>query len=40
VGNITSVDGLADILGCGVSSLPLKHLGLPFGASSRPYLFG
>jgi hypothetical protein len=26
------VDGLAGILGCGVSSLPLKYLGLPLGA--------
>jgi hypothetical protein len=25
------VDGLASILGCGVSSLPLKYLGLPLG---------
>lgn len=27
-----NVDGLTDILGCGVSFLPLKYLGLPVGA--------
>jgi hypothetical protein len=32
VGNVDNVDGLAGILGCGVSSLPLKYLGLPLGA--------
>jgi hypothetical protein len=32
VGNVVDVEGLADILGCGVSSLPLKYLGLPLGA--------
>jgi hypothetical protein len=32
VGNVDNVTGLADILGCGVSSLPLKYLGLPLGA--------
>jgi hypothetical protein len=32
VGNVVNVEGLADILGCGVSSLPLKYLGLPLGA--------
>jgi hypothetical protein len=26
--NVDNVDGLASILGCGVSSLPLKYLGL------------
>jgi hypothetical protein len=26
------MDGLANILGCGVSSLPIKYLGLPLGA--------
>jgi hypothetical protein len=35
VGNVDNVDGLAEILGCGVSSLPLKYLGLPFGASYK-----
>jgi hypothetical protein len=29
VGNVNNVDELAGILGCGTSSLPLKHLGLP-----------
>jgi hypothetical protein len=32
VGCMDNVDGLADILDCGVSSLPLKYLGLPLGA--------
>jgi hypothetical protein len=32
VGSVDNVDGLASILGCGVSSLPLKYLGLPLGA--------
>jgi len=30
-----NVDGLAGILGGGVSSLPLKYLGLPLGASYK-----
>jgi hypothetical protein len=29
---VDNMDELADILGCGVSSLPLKYLGLPLGA--------
>jgi hypothetical protein len=32
VGNINSVDGLAGILGCKASSLPLKYVDLPLGA--------
>jgi hypothetical protein len=32
VGHVDNVDGLAGILGCGVSSLPLKYLGLPLRA--------
>jgi hypothetical protein len=32
VGHVDNVDDLAGILGCGVSSLPLKYLGLPLGA--------
>jgi hypothetical protein len=32
VGNVNNVDELAGILGCGTSSLPLKHLGLPLRA--------
>jgi len=32
VGNVNNVDGLASILGCGVSSLPLKYLSLSLGA--------
>lgn len=30
-----NVDGLVSILDCGVSSLPLKYLGLPLGASFK-----
>jgi hypothetical protein len=32
VGNVDNINDLAGILGCGVSSLPLKYLGLPLGA--------
>jgi hypothetical protein len=32
VGNFHNVDRLVSILGCGVSYLPLKYLGLPLGA--------
>jgi len=32
VGLVDNMDNLAGILGCGVSSLPLKYLGLPLGA--------
>jgi hypothetical protein len=32
VGIVDNMDDLAGILGCGVSSLPLKYLGLPLGA--------
>jgi hypothetical protein len=43
VGNVHNVDGLACVLGCGVSSLPLKYLGLPLGAfcvlGLRPSVF-
>jgi hypothetical protein len=35
VGNVDNVDGLASILGCGVSSLPMKYLGLPLGTSFK-----
>lgn len=35
VGNVDNVDGLIGILGCEVSSLPLKYLGLLLGASSK-----
>lgn len=34
MGNV-DVTGLAWILGCGVSSLPLQYLGLPLGASYK-----
>jgi hypothetical protein len=32
VGHVDNMDDLAGILGCGVSSLPLKYFGLPLGA--------
>jgi hypothetical protein len=35
VGNVSNVEGLASILGCRVSSLPMKYLGLPLGASFK-----
>jgi hypothetical protein len=35
VGLINNIEGLARILGCRVSSLPMKYLGLPFGASFK-----
>jgi hypothetical protein len=38
VGNVHNVDGLASILGCGVSYFPLKYLGLPLGAPFKAKL--
>jgi hypothetical protein len=38
--NVDNLDGLADILGCRVSSLPLKYLVFRWGLSMRPTLFG
>ncbi|XP_035544681.1 uncharacterized protein LOC118348042 [Juglans regia] len=35
VGEVRNIRGLANILGCGVVSLPLKYLGLPLGASFK-----
>ena len=35
MGNIDNVNGLACTLDRGVSSLPLKYLGLPLGASYK-----
>jgi hypothetical protein len=32
VGNVPNMSGMANILGCRVSSLPLKYLGLLLGA--------
>jgi hypothetical protein len=40
VGNVDNVDGLTGILGCGVSSLHLKYLGLLLGPLIRPRIFG
>jgi hypothetical protein len=38
VGNVDQVGRLADILGCGIASLPVKYLGLPLGASYKSTL--
>jgi hypothetical protein len=35
VGNVDQVERLADIIGCGIASLPAKYLGLPLGASYK-----
>jgi len=35
VGNVDNMGELTGILGCGPSSLPLKYLGLPLGASYK-----
>jgi hypothetical protein len=35
VGTIDQVGSLAEILGCGVATLQVKYLGLPFGASYK-----
>jgi hypothetical protein len=35
VGNVGDVEGLANIPGCRVTSLPMKYLGLPLGAPYR-----
>jgi hypothetical protein len=32
VGDMVDMGALADVLGCGTDSLPLKYLGLPLGA--------
>jgi len=35
MGNVDNMGELAGILGCGTSSLPLKYLGIPLGASYK-----
>jgi hypothetical protein len=35
VGYVDQVERLANIIGCGIASLPAKHLGLPLGASYK-----
>lgn len=35
VGNVINVEGLGSILGYRVSSLPIKYLGIPLGASFK-----
>jgi hypothetical protein len=35
VGEVEDVEELTNILGCRVSSLPMKYLGLPLGASYK-----
>jgi hypothetical protein len=37
---LDNVDGLAGILGCLVSFLPLKYFGLPLGPSMKQIIFG
>jgi hypothetical protein len=37
---VEDVEGLACILGCRISSLPMKYLGLLFGLLSRKNQFG
>jgi hypothetical protein len=39
VGNVINVDGLTGILGCEMSSLPLKYFGLPLGVYFKANLF-
>lgn len=39
VGNVSSVDSLASILGCKVSSLPMKYIGLCHGRLIQGSLF-
>lgn len=38
MGNVSNMDGLANILGCEVSYLPLKYLVLPPGAPFKAKL--
>jgi hypothetical protein len=35
IGSLGDVDQLAELLGCGIGTLPLKYLGLPLGASFK-----
>ena len=35
VGDMPDVEGLADILGCKIASLPMQYLGLPLGAKFK-----
>jgi hypothetical protein len=35
VGHVDQAERLADILGCGFATLPVKYLGLPLGASYK-----
>jgi hypothetical protein len=35
IGEIEDVEGLAQLLGCRVTSLPMTYLGLPLGASYK-----
>jgi hypothetical protein len=35
VGIVNNIEGLARILGCRISSLPMKYLGLPLSASFK-----
>ncbi len=35
VGDVTDIEGLANILGCKTASLPMQYLGLPLGAKFK-----
>ena len=35
VGDVSNIEGLAVMLGCKTSSLPIKYLGLPLGAKFK-----
>lgn len=35
VGLVSNVNALSDILGCRVSKLPMKYLGLPLGSTFK-----
>jgi hypothetical protein len=35
VGSVKDINQLAELLGCGISSMPLKYLGLQLGASFK-----
>jgi hypothetical protein len=37
IGDVGDVMGLASILGCGATSLPMKYLGLPLGARHKAF---
>ena len=40
IGRVKNVRELVGILGYGMSSSPMKYLGLPLGATSKTFIFG